>query len=671
MAIYAPEYPLYASGDLTGATDTANLTRAVRDTAAHGQTLRLSGDFILRPPNEPSWYWRTITDNPVYVCVPLVSKTRINAHGATFKMAPPATPYLAAVSPLGPRVAFFGTTTLNTVQGTISKVRFEGGTFDFTQALGALYPFTYAFMVTGIDHLRQYDITFTNSDGLTNAIGRAILAENTRYRKAIRCSYLNIAQGNYSRYETYVEFGHNIYDSFTEAIDFDGPCWDVLLHHLTFKNGTNEAQCIDTGGGERWVVSDIVAENTGAIFFVYIKPGNWPTYAQWLADTSDAGTPTAVRPHDMVFQNIQGKTCGIVGGDECFRVGSYRDNSWSNPPFSQLSGVPNVVGKITVRNVTIDGGFFASVNECEDLFMDNITLRNLDCFDDADKGAALVIRQSVSTTQTTADSKVSGVARDINIINSQGKGLLLSAPSGKFRLEGIRVNGYNLRASANTKVGVEITRLSVKGGRFTRGDVDVTGGVAPSGGGKSIDFRLVGSGAALADYSLTLEGTLSCRSDPAAAIPVSVDLEGGALSNPCAKLTNLREMNVPAATAPTTGPGTDVMLYKATSTAQAFFGYMAVAFGANIVGDAVNNSFIRAQTVSSGGVRTSLTGQTIDDVAHNLGDLIDVHTGGLPDNPSLLNAGDMLLLNTALHAGTGSTPPAIRTYVGLIQFSTK
>jgi hypothetical protein len=410
--------------------DTLGWNRVVAEGARTGRPVIARGTYVLHVPAEAAWTRTRHPKGDVHIAVQLGSGVHIEGVNAEIVVGRPD------FSPDATQWHFLFGTGLRPKPGAYRDISLQGLVFDFRDEFGAVHPNTYATGVTGIDHLRRSDLTFRSSSA---RVGRGLYCENSRNRLENNLTHQNIVQGIYTRHEHGVQMRHVTFDGFVEAMDFDGPCWDVMLSDLNFRNGVHEAQCIDTAGGARWVVQNIVAERVGNIIDFYVKPDAWPDYASWLTGEP---APAPVPPSDMTVRNVRGTEVGKMGGKEAaaLRVGAARNKHW------QKQFPPNTPGpsRIAIENWSLDNLSQIVVNDCRELSMRRITLRHGESPANGPAGAALLIEESPEPYPTT----ITGEIADANILDSAGVGL--SATAGpELSLTHIRTGGSNHAGATN------------------------------------------------------------------------------------------------------------------------------------------------------------------------------------------------------------------------------
>jgi hypothetical protein len=428
-----------------------------------------SGTYVLRVPAASRWNWSRRASASTHVAVQIHSHTHIFSKDCRILVGRPEAP----PSNKDARHFLFGTDE-NVKPGSLTDVQLEGVSFDFRDEFGPVHSFTYAVAIIGVDDFQRRNLTITSTGTMA---GRGLLSENTRRRTDSGLKHRNIIQGIFTRYETGVAMRQISFDRFVEALDFDGPCWDVTLEDLQFTDGVREAQCIDTGGGDRWTISKVTAENVGPIVTIYTKANSWPSYPQWLG-SGEKNTPNFVVPSNFVVRDIWGRNAagsqknGTKHLGEALRVGNYRnEHSWK-----KQGGGPGP-RDITIENWTLDKSAPISVNDCENLTMRHIMISDPKTLDDGELGAALVLREP----NPAYGGQVTGVISDVTVRNARGMGVNAVAGNG-LSLNDITVDGYNLNRSGRTNAGIRLRprpgssvipklgRTTVRGG--TNHDID-------------------------------------------------------------------------------------------------------------------------------------------------------------------------------------------------------
>ncbi len=410
--------------------DTLGWNRAVAAAARNGRPVVARGTYVLRAPAQISWNWFRRPTAGVHIAVPLRSGVHIQGKDAQILVGRPEAP-----AGDDERHVLFGTG-LSARAGAYSNISLEGLIFDFRDEFGPVHSYTYAAGITGVDNFRRDNLSFRSSGKLA---GRGLLAENTRGRVDANLKHNNIVQGIYARYEHGPTMRDVSFDGFVEALDFDGPCWDVTLSDLAFRNGEREAQCIDTGGGARWTISNVAAEHVGNIVDFYVKPDAWPDYASWLANGEPA--PSPVPPSDIVVRHVRGTDVGKLGGKEAaaLRIGAARNKHWQKRYPLDTPGP----SRITIEDWMLDNFSQVVVNDCRNLSMRGVILRHAESPAGGPAGAALLVQDSPPPFATS----VTGTIADVAISDCEGVGL--SATAGpELALQHIRVSDFNRSGAA-------------------------------------------------------------------------------------------------------------------------------------------------------------------------------------------------------------------------------
>jgi hypothetical protein len=452
--------------------DTRAWNMAVMEASRTRRPVMASGTYALQVPSTSQWKWGLQENMPVHVAVQLRSGVEVFGNNAVILVAPTER---APTSMLEKHVLFG--TGLNRRSDAVSDVTFDGLTFDFGQ-MGAIHPLTYAFGVTGVTRFRRRNLVFTSSG---KAAGRGLLVENTVSREDSGLRHSNIIQGIYSRYERGVSMRNIEFDGFVEALDFDGPSWDVELSSLRFANGRGEGQCIDTAGGSNWRISDVVAQNTGPLLFIYAKGNAWRTYDQWLASGGRL-TSDYVPPEDFLIRNVKGIRSGLVnhkGGHtalkgEALRIGNVRRPRGPGENFGP--GPRNIV----LEDIDLSDGGQIAVNDCTGLALRRIKMAGTLTASDATEGAALMLKRST----IKGGGVLSGTVSDVIIQNSTGMGVYAEA-GPELSVERVSVTGYGsssgpsnnagirLRKTPGAAIGARVTQVTISGGQ--RGGIDIDG----------------------------------------------------------------------------------------------------------------------------------------------------------------------------------------------------
>lgn len=439
------------------AADTLAWNRAVEESSRTGRPIRARGTYILRVGPGVRGRWAGREDAPLRLAVELRSGAKIEA-SAEFLVAPPERPPQHRLE----RHVLFGTA-VDERPAALRDITIEGATFDFREEFGRPHRFTYACGAIGVDRFTRRNLRIRSTGAQA---GRGLLSENVRERSDIGIVHENIVQGIYTRYERGVVMRGIRFDRFNEALDFDGPCWDVLLDDLQFRNGFREAQCIDGGGGAHWRISNVTAENTGPVAYIYVKGNAWPTYSGWLR-SGDRMTPDYVPPEDIVIRGVRARNAGWDGAKgEAVRVGTYRNRNW-------LRRQPGGPGP---RNVTLEdwelrGGGAVSVNDCDGLVIRRLRMADTLSVDDAEAGAALVLREPLPE----AGGMVTGRVSDVEIRNASRSGVIAIAGSG-LSLSQIAVHGFGTAGGRTPAVGIRLRPRTTGGTMPTLDQAVVSGG---------------------------------------------------------------------------------------------------------------------------------------------------------------------------------------------------
>jgi hypothetical protein len=430
--------------------DTLGWNRAIAAAAESGRPVLAKGTYVLRVPSTTTWNWRKRANSPSHVAVMLRSGVQVLGNNAEILIGKPERP------PTESEHHFIFGTGLNMKQGTLKDISFDGLNIDFREEFGVIHRPTYAFGIVGVDNFKRENMVICS----TGAIGgRGLLAENTRGRSDRNLKMSNIEQGIYTHYEYGVTMQDIDMDRFNEGLDFDGPAWDVNLSRLKFRNAYREGQCIDTGGGARWTISDVDAENTGAIVFIYNKSISWPTYDGWYNADDGEGhervTPNFVVPEKFTVKGVRGRNVGKglgegkgAGKEEVLRVGSYRVRGNHTDFPGKVVPSPR---DITIEDWVLDGTYRIGVSDCENLTMRNITMNDVKAPDDPQVGAALVLREAAAEL----GGSVTGMVSDIRIKHCDGMGVSIVAGAG-LKLRDIKIDGFNQADGINTRTALRI-----------------------------------------------------------------------------------------------------------------------------------------------------------------------------------------------------------------------
>jgi hypothetical protein len=463
--IVQPEFTPQQFGATGGnaVADTAGWNRAVVAASEAGRPIRAKGTYVLQVPRASRWNFYKRPEATSHVAVQLRSGVHIQASEATILVGKPEMP-----GGREQRHFLFGTDQ-NVTPGTLRDIVFDGLTFDFREEFGPVHGFTYAIGLVGVDDAARRNLTIKSSG---TKRGRGLFAENTRRRTDANLKHFNVVQGTYSRYEYDLSMRGISFDGFNEGLDFDGPCWNVTLEKLDFKNAGNEAQCIDTGGGANWLIDDVIAENTGSIVYIYTKRGARPSYKEWLNSGGSEGATDYLPPQDWIVRNVRGVKAGRLQKDgrkgESLRIGSFRADRW----FKKMGAGPSP-RNITIENWDLREGSPIAVNDCANLKMHRISLTDSYTPDNGQTGAALVLREP----EVSHGGEVTGEISDVVIKNSRGMGVSVEA-GPKLVLKNITVDGFDLARGAHTRAGVRVRPRPGTKDTAVLTDVRVMGGNA-------------------------------------------------------------------------------------------------------------------------------------------------------------------------------------------------
>lgn len=430
------------------ALDREGWNRAVAEAASTGRAVVARGTYLLGTSADTRWHSTGRTGRPVHIAVDLRSGTTIHGRDARILVVPPENP-----DSKGDSHFIFGTG-LNPTPGTLRDIAFDGLDFDFSESAGEIPPYTYAVGCTGVDNLVRRNMRLFSTNRIK---GRGLLAENIRGRRDENITHVKIQQGIYTRHEHDVVMRGISFESFVEALDFDGPCWNVQLTDLVFQNGVREGQCIDTGGGSNWLVDRVRADKVGSVIFVYVKENAWPDYADNLKYAGEP-TETCVIPQNMTIRNVVASQAGRPK-EEALRIGNVTRDK---PGFPKVGPPRN----ITVQNWQQTGGYQLQVNECVDLRMDDIVLDGIAAPIDPVTGASLSIRQTKPFSRVEPlRGQITGVVRRASIRNSAGMGLS-AVGTAELLLKDITIDGFNRQQNDLTATGMKLA--AVRGGTVPR-----------------------------------------------------------------------------------------------------------------------------------------------------------------------------------------------------------
>lgn len=391
-------------------------------------------------------------------------------------------------------------------RGTFQNIGFINCKFEFGSTkwttVDEIPSYVVGASLSGVDGVFRIDCTYSNSRfdefETDSNRGRGMFLTNCD-NVTIRGDKLDgIAQSLFAWYLYGVELSGGEGASCNEFYDFDLPCWDVTIRNMRFKDSTGqERDVIDFGGGARWLVDGIIAENTGTIFKVYQKPHAHPTYEAFLeADglpVAEADCGDLVTPEYVTICNIVGKNTGMRADDGVpavstqgsVMVGQLRQSdSWEAQGYTNTlaGGLSNLVGvrRVRVSNIQLSGGGGFNANDCDDLGVEHLLLVDTICEDNSSdifRNAAVKIRQSASGTDINTVTRINGYLRDVTIINSTGGGMFVSAPSNML-VENVKIRGFNSAQSAYARFGLAVRSLgaTANAGVVQVGKLDIVGG---------------------------------------------------------------------------------------------------------------------------------------------------------------------------------------------------
>jgi hypothetical protein len=426
----------FGAGNRDPVADTMAWSRAVDEAARSGRPVVANGTYVLRVPAASRWNWARQPTGTVHVAVPLRSGVAIEGTGVIL-VAPPE----RAALNKNERHFLFGTD-LNIRPGSLRDITFDGLTFDFRDEYGPVHSYTYAIGASGVDNLRRNNLKIVSTGAQA---GRGLLSENARGRVDAGLTHRNIVQGTYSRYERGVAMRGIRFDTFNEAMDFDGPCWDVSLDDLQFRNGRREAQCIDIGGGSNWNVVNVTAQDTGAVVYIYRKANAWPTYVQWL-ESDGAGTAAYIAPTAMTFRGVRAINAGWAAPNgEAVRIGSFRTREVQR----RVPAEGPLPRDIVLADWILTGGGQIAVNDCENLTLTQIVLDRVGAPDDAATGAALVLREG----PLASGGQVTGRVTDLTIRSLSSPAMIVVAGSG-LEIDGVNIEADSTRSQGAIRLGM-------------------------------------------------------------------------------------------------------------------------------------------------------------------------------------------------------------------------
>lgn len=387
-------------------------------------------------------------------------------------------------------------------------------------------PVIYGIGATSIRGLTREGCKFFNSSradyetGNTPRRGRGAQIENFADLKMIRDTLSGITQGFFGRYGNGMTITGARPDDVVEAYDCDGPIDDVTIadgEAHDFVGDKNEQDFFDFGGGKRWTVRGIKAKNIGRPFGVYRKPHEAsPSSTATMAEGYEKylelkgyGMPQSDRANFMVTESIeiddiQCEACAVATGDAAagdepegvpgavvMLIGNPRTpgtwsgvaaGGWDNTALDGLVGIRNV--KLT-RATFINCGPVL-IGDCEDVQVARLTLvgsRSPNLSGNPFRNAAITFMQSVegaASYESDWQTRLTGSADTIEVVNSQGVGIMLAGVSDSFVLKNPSVKGFNTLNSDNSRSGIACLRNGLKPTIIRMENALVTGGNSSS-----------------------------------------------------------------------------------------------------------------------------------------------------------------------------------------------
>lgn len=668
------------------AKDTAALNLAIDLAIALNTHVTWKGTLHIRPgATSPGNYYLNAT-NPIYLAIPIRSGMKLIGPGELVYSKPDFTLYTPTpygVMPDGSvvtvgtpgsttytidelaypstaRFAMFGTADA-LPRGTYKNVEFRNFTIRWddaaggfptrrvwvnsaqknlgTRIVGALPDYMYAFGCCGVANMTRDGITMVFSGGSTvstAARGRGFWAHNLDNLRDSNLIHDTITQAAYFAW-VYGRTGQNLYYSgLTECEDNDGPVWDLNLNNLWFRNLRSESQAIDSAGGARWNITNVLCENVNEIFALYSKSTSWPTFEQRLA-AQQSGDPSD--PHwgyctpysdiqtlrQVTIANVTATGYASVGGRGLFMIGNHRD-----------SGFPG--GNIApVRDIMISGLIAENTNriqcyECDGLTLDKITMTNPKTITSTLWGAAINTRQSDSApnfsnpvvypdTDNIATSVLRGAMSNITIRNSDGGGVWAVGPA-TMGFENIEVYGYHTGNKSGQGIALRVSNIGRKSGLVTFGGyIDIRGAANAS---TAQDLRLDALTGAAAICRLDFRSaTLNFGSVGATTISIS----GVSADMKRCVMPAIRAI-IPRVDMSGAAPNTFLPIYQPPPGYKMFIVGGFISPSANLTADATNNvaaSLFKMNTANpTAGLYVNASVVTINGVNRNLGDVVDM-----------------------------------------------
>lgn len=644
-AVVAPELSPYQYGATGGdpVADQFGLSAVFSAAVAQKRPVILNGTFALQAPPESTFTKgnRSGTDYAAHVCVRLLSGLQVYGRDATIVVKPP-TFTLGA----NERVILFGTNR-NMVAGTLKDIRFEDVTFDFRNEFGTVHTFTYAMGAIGVDRLERRNLRIVSTG--TRA-GRGFWGENLRYRRDEGLRYRNITQGSYTYFDDDYR-AHDIeFDGFVEGLDFDAVARRPYLTKHKFMNGIGESQCIDWSGIVGGIIDGLQADKVSTLVYIYDKPVNFPTYAEFIA-SQDGTNPDPALAVANPATSIVSSNCRVTNvtatnmtstNEDVIRVSNYREENTTSAHDLWYRDC-RLIHDISFASLDLQGGTRVIVNEGLGITFRDVTLRDFKPGTDSEDGAALAMRQSFHSPTATANSGLSGAVNGLYVYNCQGGVLAINGP-GDMKVGDIWADGYNLQANGATSRGLRIERMGTKPGRTELGSCTLLGPPAANN-----DLLINGTVGSPPNFSFAVTGPLNLRTVPTSGNNLDVRV-GGAMRPDFVKLdpANTTRASAGAATVIVRQP------VRRASNGYARIVKASILVNTAVAGDATNYSRIYFQR-SRAGTLQNISGSVIsyDNVARTADTEIPMP---IVDNTAgtLLEPGDTLLVTMDTGGGLGS-----------------
>jgi hypothetical protein len=253
-------------------TDDAAAVQAAQDEADTGYTVDLgNGVYKLVAIGTSPFAFGNQPGNSVYPAI-TVSKSNITFRGGRWHLVSRPGAVSADVQPVL-------TTAKNTTIGTLQNITLDSVVLDVEND-GDANSNQRGPYVTGVRGYRDL-----NSVGTSTGVRRGYYShlQNNDNVLLLGHYHYKMTSGYNLRYNTNVVLANGVYDDFSEAIDFDGPNFNVVVSNMAFRS-TNRttSQCMDLNTIQRGVVSSIVGDNVGSICTIQYKPSTPPTFAGYL-----------------------------------------------------------------------------------------------------------------------------------------------------------------------------------------------------------------------------------------------------------------------------------------------------------------------------------------------------------------------------------------------------